>query len=90
VQGQGRLINGAGFFPSFADGGVMPGPLGAPGLAIVHGGETITPPGGGGDIVIHQTIVAPDGQVLRKQQLRYARRSGLKPNELYPATAGQF
>jgi hypothetical protein len=31
--------------PGFASGGVVPGPIGAPMLAVVHGGETITPPG---------------------------------------------
>lgn len=29
--------------PGFATGGIVPGPIGAPQLAIVHGGETITP-----------------------------------------------
>ena len=31
--------------PGFASGGVVPGPLGAPQLAVVHGGETIIPAG---------------------------------------------
>ena len=31
----------------FADGGVVPGPKGKPTIAMVHGGETITPPGRG-------------------------------------------
>ena len=30
----------------FAEGGVVPGPIGSPQLAVVHGGETITPAGG--------------------------------------------
>lgn len=29
----------------FAEGGVVPGPMGRPQLALVHGGETVTPPG---------------------------------------------
>lgn len=29
---------------SFADGGIVPGPLGVPRTVIAHGGETITPP----------------------------------------------
>ena len=33
---------------SFESGGVVPGPVGGPGLIIVHGGETVTPPGEGG------------------------------------------
>lgn len=32
---------------AFADGGIVPGPLGAPGVAVVHGGERITPVGVG-------------------------------------------
>ena len=35
---------------SFASGGIVPGPTGAPRLAVVHGGETVIPVGrGGGD-----------------------------------------
>lgn len=91
----------------FADGGVVPGPTGAPQLAVVHGGEQILSNdqlasmgrgrvlagstggggggfGGGGDIVINQRIVMPDGKLLREQQLRYARRAGISPADLYP------
>lgn len=31
--------------PAFATGGTVPGPIGAPVIATVHGGEVITPPG---------------------------------------------
>lgn len=90
----------------FAEGGVVPGPIGAPQLAVVHGGEqilsndqlasmssqrTLAATGGGGgsgDIVINQRIVTPQGKVLRTEQLRYARRAGLSPADLYPASAG--
>lgn len=50
--------------PGFATGGIVPGSLGAPTLAVVHGGEVITPPGerfGGnansvqGGVTINQT-----------------------------------
>lgn len=34
-------------FPQFAEGGMVPGPIGRPQLAVVHGGETVTPPGRG-------------------------------------------
>ena len=37
----------------FADGGVVPGPIGAPVPAIVHGGETITPAGRAGGITLN-------------------------------------
>jgi hypothetical protein len=40
----------------FAEGGVVPGPKGAPVPAVVHGGETITPPGEGGGAGVVQNI----------------------------------
>lgn len=43
---------------SFAGGGVVPGPIGAPRAAVVHGGETITPPGA--PVV---TVIVNDGAV---------------------------
>lgn len=36
------------WIPYFALGGIVPGPLNAPTLAVVHGGERITPAGRGG------------------------------------------
>tara|TARA_Y100000310_G_scaffold330185_1_gene401421 strand:+ start:2030 stop:4510 length:2481 start_codon:yes stop_codon:yes gene_type:complete len=57
-----RLIGGIGGFvqpiSGFARGGVVDGPVGAPQLAMVHGGETITPPGGsgGGKTLVLQVI----------------------------------
>lgn len=57
--------------PIFAGGGIVPGPLGSPQLAVVHGGERIwdplnpdpamaAPGGGGGPLIGSVTIVAPD------------------------------
>jgi hypothetical protein len=47
--GGGGVLNAvASNLPHFADGGVVPGPSGAPTLAVVHGGETVTPAGGSG------------------------------------------
>lgn len=34
--------------PHFAQGGIVPGPIGQPTLAVVHGGETVTPAGQAG------------------------------------------
>ena len=45
------LFTGAKKLFGFQAGGVVPGPIGAPQLAVVHGGETITPAGGGKIIV---------------------------------------
>lgn len=62
--------------PNFATGGVVPGPVGAATLAVVHGGETITPhgatrdSGGGlGPIVLHV-----DGRVLASATLNHMRQ----------------
>jgi len=41
--------------PSFATGGVVPGPEGQPQLAIVHGGETIIPNHEPGNVNINFT-----------------------------------
>ena len=40
----------------FAKGGVVPGPKGKAQLAVVHGGETITPPGQGGSVIFKPTF----------------------------------
>ena len=45
IRGIGRLLG-------FQDGGTVPGPIGAPQLAVVHGGEEIIPPGEGGGRVV--------------------------------------
>jgi hypothetical protein len=37
----------AGIKPGYASGGTVPGPIGQPQIAVVHGGEVITPPGQG-------------------------------------------
>jgi hypothetical protein len=39
------IAQGIGSFMGFQEGGVVPGPMGAPMLAVVHGGETVVPPG---------------------------------------------
>lgn len=44
---------GVGRVLGFAEGGVVPGPRGAAQLAVVHGGETITPAGQGMGMVIN-------------------------------------
>lgn len=47
----GHAISGAAGLlhkiPGFAEGGTVPGPIGAPQLAVVHGGEYVVPNGGG-------------------------------------------
>ena len=52
----------------FANGGVVPGPVGKPTIAVVHGGESITPPGKTSgvspNITIHASI-NPDYDVHR-------------------------
>jgi hypothetical protein len=49
-----RLLNP---LPHFGAGGVMPGAYGQPGLAVLHGGETVIPNGGGGgDVHIYLSL----------------------------------
>jgi hypothetical protein len=50
--GDAALFHGLGI-PGYDQGGIVPGPLGGPQLAIVHGGERILTPGQQG--AIHQT-----------------------------------
>lgn len=50
---------------SYQHGGVVPGPLGAPQLAVVHGGETVVPPGKGAagtmvNVHLHGDIIPMD------------------------------
>jgi hypothetical protein len=66
--------------PKFAKGGVVPGPTGAARLAIVHGGENITPPGAGG--TINLTVNGAPGQdaaelarLVRDELLKLKRRN---------------
>lgn len=63
--------------PRYASGGIVSGPAGAPQLAIVHGGETVIPVGGGGggrgDIVVPITLQV-DGQTFMEIIQRYAIR----------------
>src|SRR5262249_37414456 len=48
--------------PGFQEGGVVPGPLGMPLLAMVHGGETVIPAGRSvGDVHYHISVNVPVG-----------------------------
>lgn len=72
--------------PEFAKGGVMPGPIGMPGLAIVHGGERITPPGvrssmqSSGGAISGDLVLQVDGQtfarISREHLLKMKRKTG--------------
>lgn len=54
---------------SFADGGVVPGPMGSPQLIVAHGGERFqgvnnrNPSGGGGGLVIQGPLFVVNGDV---------------------------
>ncbi len=74
----GDLAGGAGGLlgklPGFQRGGVVPGPIGAPRLAVVHGGETVISArrrgaaGGGGATFVFAPQIA--GSLYTEQQLR--------------------
>jgi hypothetical protein len=61
--------------PSFGSGGPVPGPVGMPVLAVVHGGETVSPFGGDGASA--QPLYLEDGtrlgRAVSRQQLRRQR-----------------
>ncbi len=38
--------------PGFANGGIVPGPIGSPQVAVVHGGERVTPAGSGSGVTV--------------------------------------
>ena len=57
--------------PSYDVGGIVPGPIGMPQLAIVHGGEEVIPPGrqnSGGQMDIQINL---DGRTLTRALLQY-------------------
>jgi hypothetical protein len=62
--------------PGFANGGIVPGPLGAPMLAVVHGGEQILPAVASGTVNYWQPTFnygnAPANAGLDVQMMRFA------------------
>lgn len=75
---------GAGI-PGFAQGGVVPGPIGAPMLATVHGGEAIIPVGGRSAgtssvnvfVTVYGSVTAERdlAESIRKQLIRVGQRN---------------
>lgn len=93
-QPQGNTVNGLTVFgglsnwgtvlqvPTFAHGGVVPGPIGSPQLAMVHGGESITPNGGmtvnvnvgtlmGDEVSIRHLVDEIQKELRRNQTVNY-------------------
>jgi hypothetical protein len=65
------------FVPNFARGGVVPGPVGQPTLIRAHGGETVTPAGGGaGQTIIVKVNV--DEEYIERIVRDSFRRGGLE------------
>jgi hypothetical protein len=80
VGGLGRY-GGFGNVPKgYASGGVVPGPMGMAQLAVVHGGETVTPPGGGSGFTI-QGVSESDMMEMVERRL-YFRLSRATPTSL--------
>ena len=67
------------FGGSFADGGVVPGPLGRPSLIVAHGGETVTPAGASNvQVIVNGDIInMPRGK--KPVEIRDIRGSGRAP-----------
>jgi len=84
--GPGHGTAGGGTRKAYALGGFVDGPVGAPQLAIVHGGERVLTPeqqaaGGGGDSYVPiQVTLTLDGRVvgsaLHEALLRKQRQGG--------------
>ncbi len=68
--------------PGFAEGGLVPGALGSPMLAMVHGGETVIPAGriGGGGVggAVFDITVNLDGETIYRNQKKYAGRDVIR------------
>ncbi len=72
---------GVGNIGSFASGGIVPGPIGQAQLAVVHGGETITPAGrtGGGmtvNITVNGSVTSRDFRREVLEAVRDGARAG--------------
>ena len=66
------FAGGRALVPSFATGGVMPGPKGMPGLAMLHGGETILPTHTGGGVTQVTVSLPGRGQMIDPLDLEAA------------------
>lgn len=86
LPGAGVISSVINAIPGFATGGVVPGPFGAPMLAMVHGGETIIPAGasggGGGTTVVNFNVYSESldptavGSLVIDAIKEYERRNG--------------
>lgn len=76
-QAQGAVLRSTPYVGSFAGGGMVPGPVGAPALAVVHGGEAIGQPGNVLVIVEDGAVDARKIRVIAGEEAeRFNRRGG--------------
>ena len=75
----GGILSSVGKILGFAEGGTVPGAIGTPTLAVVHGGETVTPAGksSGNHTFIFNGLTDPQlktevQRILRQQGARYS------------------
>lgn len=91
----GSALNGSGGggahrpVPHFALGGLVPGPIGAPTLAVVHGGERVLTPeqqqNGGGNMHETNRLLRQQNDLLRAALAQPGSRTGIEA-ALYKAT----
>lgn len=68
--------------PGFQEGGTVPGPLGRPMLAVVHGGETVTKAGASSSTTINLNVYgslvhqSDLGELLNRALMDFQRRGG--------------
>jgi len=74
----GSILSGAANLFGYAEGGMVPGPKGQAQMAVVHGGETITPEGKGGNNTFNfygyqdDKFIAKVRDVMRGDATRYS------------------
>ena len=69
----GATSSGSASVPGYQFGGIVPGPLGAPQLAVVHGGERIIPTGrsSSGGVTINIGTLYGTSREVAEQTARY-------------------
>jgi len=58
-----------GYLPHFQEGGIVPGAIGQPQLAVVHGGEQVVPVGGQQGVTLNVNVGIYAGSAVEKRQL---------------------
>ncbi len=80
IQSSPPVLHGADSGLDLAHGGIVPGSIGRPVLATVHGGEMVTPPGRGGGTTLVFNIGSIDSEIRVRQVAREVKRLIIEDN----------